>query len=331
MGRSNWVWRSIPLRQRSCYHFQFQIARRSRTFPPPQHKLSATVEQPAVAEVSPPAGRLLILAAALLWSSSALFAKAPLFDDWPLDSRGMVLAFWRALFAGVLLVPAVRQPSFRLPMLPMVVCFAAMNATYLTAMTLTTAANAIWLQSTAPLWIFLAGAVLGTEAFNRRDLVPLACGGVGVALILSFEIHGQAGAGIVCGLASGLCYAGVVLSMRRLRAENSAWLVALNHLFAAAALFSYVLYCGIWPSPRQLIVLAAFGLFQMGLPYFLFARGLRSVTSQEASLITLLEPVLVPVWAFLAWGERPDSWTLAGAGLILAGLIVRYGRREPAG
>lgn len=273
---------------------------------------------------------MLILAAALLWSSSALFAKAPLFDDWPLESRGIVLAFWRALFAGALLVPAVRQPRFRWPMLPMVVCFALMNATYLTAMTLTTAANAIWLQSTAPLWIFLAGALLGAEAFNRRDLVPLACGLLGLGVILSFEIHGQARTGIACGLASGICYAAVVLSIRLLRSENSAWLVAINHLFAACALFGFVVYYDIWPSPVQVIVLAAFGLFQMGLPYLLFARGLRKVTSQEASLISLLEPVLVPVWAFLAWGEQPATWTMAGAGLILIGLIIRYGRREPA-
>src|SRR5688572_15203896 len=180
------------------------------------------------ADPSPPRnGRLLILAAALLWSSSALFAKAPLFDDWPLESRGMVLAFWRALFAGALIVPAVRQPRLRWRMLPMVVCFALMNGTYLTAMTLTTAANAIWLQSTAPLWIFVAGALLGTDVFNRRDLVPLGCGLMGIALILSFEIYGQARAGIACGLMSGICYAGVVLSIRTLREENSAWLIAL--------------------------------------------------------------------------------------------------------
>jgi drug/metabolite transporter (DMT)-like permease len=271
---------------------------------------------------------LLILSAALLWSSSALFAKAPLFDDWPRDSRGMVLAFWRALFAGALIVPAVRQPRLRWRMLPMVACFALMNGTYLTAMTLTTAANAIWLQSTAPLWIFLAGAWLGTDVFNRRDLVPLACGLLGIALILSFELHGQARAGIACGLASGFCYAGVVLSIRMLRSENSAWLVALNHGFAALVLFGYVLYAGIWPSAVQLVVLAAFGLFQMGLPYLLFARGLHGVSSQEASLITLLEPVLVPVWAYLAWQEEPAWWTLAGGGLILAGLIARYARRE---
>jgi drug/metabolite transporter (DMT)-like permease len=273
-------------------------------------------------------GRWLILAAALLWSSSGLFAKATIFDDWPKESRGMILAFWRALFAGMLILPAVRRPHFRWAMAPMAVCFALMNATYLSAVVLTKAANAIWLQSTAPLWIFLAGAVFKTGDFNRRDLTPLACGLVGVATILAFEVRGQGQAGIACGLASGVFYAGVVLSIRRLRDEDSAWLVAVNHLTAAVAMLPYVVYVGIWPSPVQLAVLAAFGFFQMGLPYLLFARGLRSISSQEASLITLLEPVLMPIWVYLAWSEQPDWWTLLGGGLILIGLLVRYGRRS---
>jgi drug/metabolite transporter (DMT)-like permease len=261
-----------------------------------------------------------------MWSSVALFAKAPLFEDWPQEGRGLMLAFWRALFAGMLVLPAARQPRFRWRLLPMMACFPLMNGTYLTAVTLTTAANAIWLQSTAPLWIFLAGALLGTDPFNRRDLLPLACGLLGVGLILFFEVQGQARVGIACGLAAGICYAGVVLSLRHLRAENGAFLVALNQLTSAAVLFPYVVYQGVWPSPWQLAVLATFGFCQMGLPYLLFARGLRSVTSQEASLIVLLEPVLVPVWAYLAWAETPAWWTLAGGGLILTGLIVRYSR-----
>ena len=75
----------------------------------------------------------------------------------------------------------------------------------------------------------------------------------------------------------------------------------------------------------QLPVLGGFGLFQMALPYVIFARGLRSITSQEATVIGLLEPVLLPVWVYLAWGEVPAPWTVIGGGLILAGLLLRYG------
>ena len=63
----------------------------------------------------------------------------------------------------------------------------------------------------------------------------------------------------------------------------------------------------------------------MGLPYVFFARGLKSVTSQEATGIGLLEPLLLPVWVYLAWSETPAPWTLVGGGLILASLVLRYG------
>jgi drug/metabolite transporter (DMT)-like permease len=274
------------------------------------------------------AGRLYILAAAVMWSSGGYFAKNPTFLDWPSDSRGMLLAFWRALFAGVLLLPAVRRPRWRFRLVPMAASFTLMNITYLSAMTLTTAANAIWLQSTAPFWIFAATLAFGAEAFNRRDLLPLAFALAGIGTILWFELGGTAQVGVACGLAAGVFYAGVVLSIRGLRGENPAWLVAVNHLAAAAALLPLVIYLDVWPSPRQLAVLAGFGMLQMGLPYLLFTRGLQTVSSQEASLIALTEPVLVPIWV-LAWGEYPDWWTLAGGGLILAGLLVRYARPRP--
>ena len=280
-------------------------------------------------------GRLCIVAASILWSTSGLYAKHPTFLDWPIESRGMLLAFWRALFAGLLILPLARRPRWRVELLPMVLCFALMNATYLSSMTLTTAANAIWLQNTAPVWVFLAGILLLHERPTRGDLVLLLFGMLGVGTILCFELRdylqarsGTQMLGVSLGVLAGVFYGGVVLFMRLLRSENAAWLVSLNLLATAAALAPYVFYLDIWPTPGQLVLLACFGLFQMGLPYVLFAHGLRHVSSQEAAGITLLEPVLVPVWLLAATSpEYPAPWTIAGGALILLGLVVRYGRR----
>jgi drug/metabolite transporter (DMT)-like permease len=288
--------------------------------------------------------RLAIVAAALLWSSSGLFAKAPVFDAWPVELRGGMLAFWRALFAGVLLVPLVRRPRWRPALVPMTVCFAVMNVVYLSAVTLTTAANAIWLQMTAPAWVLLFTLVAG-DRVSRVDLAQIALGllGIGVIVfsqggIVGGQITGGNQLGILCALASGLTYGGVMMFLRRLRDENAAWLIALNHLVTAALLLPYVLYCqlmhGAGASLPQLGVLACFGFFQMGLPYVLFAYGLRRVPSQEAAGLGLLEPILMPLWVLLAWGETPQPATALGAVCILAGLTVRYavavkGQYEP--
>ncbi len=270
------------------------------------------------------AGRLSVLAAAVLWSSSGLFAKWPIFDVWPASTRGVSLAFWRALFAAAILLPTVRKPRWRVGLLPLVTAFTLMNAAYLTAMSQTTAANAIWLQSTCPWWVFFFSVVLSREPIVRRDLIPLGFGVVGVSTILFFEIQGTARFGAACGLVSGVAYAGVVVCMRQLRAENSPWLVALNHGVAAVILLPWIWAWGQWPTPLQFAALAGFGILQMAVPYLLLLRGLRAISSQEAVAIGMVEPILIPVWAFLIRGEVPALWTFAGAGMILAGLVLRY-------
>ncbi len=277
--------------------------------------------------------RLLIVVAAVLWSTSSFFSQAPHFDDWPLlegsiPVRGTVMAFWRALFAGLVLVPFVRRPVFTWRLVPMLLIFLAMNVTYLAAMVLTTPANAIWLQYTAPVWVFLAGAFWLRETIVPRDWLLLVFVSLGVGTILLFEIRGQAMAGVVYGLLAGLTFAGVVLSLRQLREYDATWLVALNLLVTAAALSPFVVYQGIWPSAEQYPYLVGFGALQMGIPYVLFARGIRTVPSHEASTIALLEPLLVPVWVYLVWSKPTDWWTLAGGAMIFVGLLLRYAWRR---
>jgi drug/metabolite transporter (DMT)-like permease len=90
-----------------------------------------------------------------------------------------------------------------------------------------------------------------------------------------------------------------------------------------------VIWFGVQPKGIQWPALAGFGMLQMGIPYVLFAFSLKSITSHEASGLTLLEPILVPVWVFLAWHnhsnyQSPQWWTLVGGAFILAGLVVRY-------
>ena len=275
-------------------------------------------------------GRLLIITAALLWSSGGFFAKAPLFADWPETVRGPLLAFWRAAWASVILLPCVRQPAWSWKLVPMMATFALMNWTYLTAMSVGEASNAIWLQMTAPVWVFLFTAIWLRETIRPLDWLLLLFGGAGVGLIVICEMQGERPTAVVYGLLSGVFYGGVVLTLRHLRSYEATWLVALNHL-VTAIVFSPVVIANsqYWPHGKQWLFLIGFGVLQMGVPYVLFAKGLKTVPSQEASGIGLLEPVLLPLWVFLAWRNSPDYiaprwWTLVGAALILVGLAVRF-------
>jgi DME family drug/metabolite transporter len=267
-----------------------------------------------------------IVLAAAMWSTGGLFAKAPIFDtpEWTPDVRGLVLPFWRALFAGLILLPMVRRPQWHWLLVPMTLCYAAMNVTFLSAMSYTGAANVIWLQMTAPAWIFLLGRLWLKEKATRRDVVMFCFAVTGVATIVWFEFQQSHLRGVALGLASGLFYGGVVLFLRRLNTLDAAWLIFVNMAVTAAVTAPSALRPEVWPTFAQMATAAAFGIFQLGLPYVLLARGLRTVPPQEASGIGLIEPVLLPVWVYLAWGEPTSWWTMVGAGMILVGLGLRY-------
>ncbi|MFT5522444.1 MAG: DME family drug/metabolite transporter [Pirellulaceae bacterium] len=278
---------------------------------------------------SPRIGYLLVAVAAVLWSSSGLFAKAPFFENWPEETRGVHLAFWRAVFASGVLVFLVRRPRFRWPMIPMTLFFVAMNYTFLTAMAMTTAANTIWLQHIAPVWIFLVGVFFLKEKVHRGDWTMMWLGLSGAGTILAFELNGSALPGVIFGVLGGVTFAGVVLSIRVLRKEDAAWLITLNHLVTVACFAPIVISSGQYPNQLQLLLLAGFGIFQMGLPYLLFAIALRTIAGHQASAIVLIEPILTPLWVYLAWGglpgyHPPQWWTYLGAGLILIGLALRF-------
>ncbi|MFN0018681.1 MAG: DMT family transporter [Pirellulaceae bacterium] len=270
--------------------------------------------------------RLLVLTAALLWSSGGFFAKFHAIDDWP----GPLRAFWRAAFACVVLLPMIRRPQWSWKLIPATLIFAAMNYTYLTAMAKGTAANAIWLQSTAQMWVLLVGVLVFRERAVFRDWLLVVLCGLGIAFILAFEAQGKSMEAVLYGLSSGIFYAGVVLSLRQMREFESAWLVGLNHLVTAIVLSPWAIITyqsgEHWPSGWLWLLLAGFGIVQMGLPYVLFARGLKTIPGHEASGIGLLEPLLVPIWAYFvtAGEEIPKWWTLVGGGFIFAGLVVRY-------
>jgi drug/metabolite transporter, DME family len=270
--------------------------------------------------------RWLVLVAAVMWSTSGFFVKSPYLKDW----SGERLAFWRAAFACLALWPLVRQPRWTVRLIPMTILFAGMNYTYLTAMVKGSAANAIWLQCTAPVWVLFAGVFILGERSVWRDWVMVAFASLGIGIILYYESQGVALDAVVWGLASSFFYAGVVLSLRQLRDLDSVWLAALNHLVTVVALAPFAFGSVSLPSGIQWVLLAAFGILQMGLPYVFFARSLKRIPGHEATAIGLIEPILNPIWVFAAWGDRPAWWTIVGGLCILVGLGIRYLWPSPA-
>src|SRR5262249_25464658 len=164
-------------------------------------------------------------------------------------------------------------------------------------------------QYTAPMWMFLASVWWLGERADVRSLVALLIGLAGIAVIVVGGWQGGELGIIGIALTSGLAYAGVMIFLRVLRGVSSRWLTVLNHLGGALVLVPFVYHLEM-PTLPQLGVLFVYGAAQMAIPYWLVARGLRSVSPQEAGTITLLEPLLNPLWAYLVSGEIPQTWTL---------------------
>lgn len=280
-------------------------------------------------------GRICVVLAAVLWSTSGGFTKLltqPTFlhlDEPKLT--GLQLAFARVLFAGLSLTPLLRRGdfAFRPAMLGTAITFAAMNALFVSAMAYGKAANAILLQYTAPMWMYLISVWWLREPADRRGAASLVIGMAGIGLIVGggFFSGGEEGDLRVIGLAlgSGVTYAGVLVGLRVLRDLSSRWLTVFNQIVSAAVLLPFV-WGSTLPSPSQAAVLFLYGSLQLALPYWLVARGLRRVSPQEAGTLTLLEPLLNPLWAYLVSPatELPSGWTFAGGAFILGALAYRY-------
>lgn len=275
--------------------------------------------------------RLCILLAALLWSTSGAFTKV-LRENTGLGLNEpsidpLAISFWRVVFAAGAFLPTVRRRewTFRPALWLTGLAFALMNVLFVSAMALGSSANAILLQYTAPMWVYLICVFVLGESAERRDTVTLLIGLVGIVVLLVGGWTGGRLPALALALSSGLTYALVMIGLRVQRGDSSRWLTAFNHLLSAVVLLPIVWRYPL-PSGPQFAVLFVYGTVQMALPYWLLAVGLRSLIPKEVGTLTLIEPVLNPLWAYLASPatETPTMWTLAGGACIVGALMWRY-------
>lgn len=257
-------------------------------------------------------GILLIVAAALLWSSGGIGIKA-------IDDPALKVSFYRSLFAAVALLFLLRgkvrtrvTPTF----LTAIISYGACLTTFVIATKWTTAANAIFLQYAGVIWVLLLSPVMTHEPMKRRDVIAVVAAMSGMALFFvgKFDTRGMAGNAMALG--SSFFFALLILSLRR---ENRAAQAAVTwgNIALSLALLPFV---NLHLTPKSLGVLVFLGVFQIALAYVLFVRGLKYVTATQASLTGMLEPVANPIWVFLLLGERPSIYAVAGGIVVLSAI-----------
>jgi len=286
--------------------------------------------------VTPLGARVRVMTAAVLFSTGGAAIKAVSLDGWQVSCARSGIA----ALAVLLMVPEARRAmTWRSGFVG--VAYAATLTLFVVANKLTTSANTIFLQSTAPLYLVLLGPWLLRDRVKRSDLVFMAALAVGMSLFFvgaqrTFATAPRPLAGNVLAALSGLSWAFTVIGLRWLgrfeegRPGSGAAAVVAGNLIATAAC---LLPATPWPRPslQDVVLLLFLGVVQIGVSYVLLTVALRHVGALEASLLLLVEPMLNPFWAWWVHGELPGPWSMAGCAIILVATTVKTvaGSRRP--
>jgi drug/metabolite transporter (DMT)-like permease len=265
-----------------------------------------------------PRARLSLLLAAVLWSLAGIFIKF-------LSLPPLAIVFYRSLFASLFFAFFIRR-SIAVPRVALLVStlsYTAAISAFVSANKITTAANAIALQYTAPMFVFVIVHFLFGERITGASWISLVLGMLGVAVICVGSAGQPDAAGVMIALLSGLLFSIYMVSLRFLKEFNPGTLTFLNNLVCCLLLLPWV-GSELSISLEEGWIVAVMGVVQLGVPYWLFSKGLEQISVQEASLIVLIEPVLNPIWVALIVGELPSGATLVGGLCIVGSLAFRY-------
>lgn len=263
---------------------------------------------------------LFVFAAALLWSTGGLFIK------WTALS-GLALNFYRSFFAGLTVAILTRREGFGLNGVTLIAAllYATLVILFVLATKETTAANAIFLQYTAPVYVLIFEPLMYREKFRSRDLITvLVCLG-GMALFFVGQLRPQDVTGNLMALASGLFFAFYFLMLRHPRARevNRASSVIYGNLLVFLVTAPWGIAALSSLRPDDVFAFTYLGVVQLGISYALFTTGMaRGVRSLEAGIICYIEPVLNPLWVYFFLRERPSRWALLGGAIIIVAVLI---------
>jgi len=262
-------------------------------------------------------GLAAIALAAILWSTGGLFIK------W-INLLPISILTFRAFYAALLFLIVFRKKVLVLtPKIFLVSCFyAVLVGTFVFATKLTTAANAIFLQYTAPLYLIILEPWLFKYKLSIQNLLTAICCMIGMGLFFLDEFSMGGLLGNLLALFSGIMLAAMMLAQRNNPPQHHEASIFWGNVWVVVLGF-YLTSHSPLPAGNEWFMLAFLGFIQIGLGYILFTFGLKRVSALESSLVAMLEPILNPVWVMIGFGEMPGLFALIGAGIVISALIFR--------
>lgn len=260
---------------------------------------------------------LLLVITATLWSLGGLLIKSVAWN--PVSIAGT-----RSLIAAALMLIYCRKPHFNWSKAQIggAVAYAGTVIMFVTATKMTTAANAILLQYTAPIYTAIFGAWFLKERTSKLDWLTIALVFVGMGLFFVDKISPGNLLGNIIAIVSGVSFAGTALFLRKQKDGSPLESLILGNLVTGLIGIPFM-FQSFPTTMANWFSLAALGIFQLGISYILYSKAIKHVTALEAILIPIIEPILNPIWVFLFMGEVPGPWALVGGAIVLFSVTGR--------
>ena len=258
----------------------------------------------------------LLLATAILWSLGGVLIKS-------IEWTPIAIAGSRSLIALIvigLVMPGVfRKISWNT--FPGAVAYAGTVILFVIATKLTSAANAIFLQYTAPVYIAIISPWILQERTKPLDWLLIFVALCGVALFFVEQLSFEGISGIIAALASGMSFAWLTVFMRRQRSESPEAIVLLGNLLTS--LFALPWMFPVASIQRNGVWILLLGVLQLAIPYLLYSRAIKHIRALDAAIISITEPILNPIWVMLIRGEHASFWSIIGGAIVLTSSLLR--------
>lgn len=263
-----------------------------------------------------PKAILFLVLTAMLWSLGGLLIKS-------VNSNPLAIAGMRSGISAIIILIAVGRPklNWSFAQVGAALAYTATVMLFVAANKNTTAANAILIQYTAPVYAAFLGAWLLKEKVKLLDWITIVIVLGGMMLFFIDDINTEGVFGNILAAGSGVAFAVFAVLMRMQKEGSPLESVLLGNILTAIIGIPFIF--GAVPDTKGWFCLIVLGVIQLGLPYILYAKAIKHVTALEATIIPVIEPLLNPVWVFLLLGEKPGKWALAGGIIVLAAVTFR--------
>lgn len=262
-------------------------------------------------------GVFAVVLTALLWSSGGLLIKL-------ISLSSMQLSFFRCLIAAIVFAVIFRKKVLKVNKLAILnaIFYATVLTLFVIATKTTTAANAIFLQSTAPIYVLIFEPIITKTRWERINIITIGVCFIGMILFFTGELSPGHLEGNIVALLAGVAFAAFFLGMRKNDKEYQQSAIFYGNIIVAVICIPFILELETI-SFSDLWMVSFLGVFQIAAAYAIFTYGIKRILAVEASIISMLEPVLNPVWVFFGYGEVPTTYAILGGIIIITAISIR--------